>query len=541
MTVLIGGAWPYANGSLHIGHITALLPGDIIARYYRQKGEEVLYVSGSDCNGTPIAIRARQEGKTTEEVADYFHKEFVECFERLGFSYDLYTRTDSDIHHQNVQSLFLKLYENNMMYKKTIEQAYCAHDGQFLSDRLVEGECPDCGMQARGDQCDHCSAILDPLDLKNKRCKLCKNKPEIRPSEHLYFKFNDLEPELKKYFEYTKENYNWRTNAVHFTERYLSEGLPDRSMTRDLNNGVTLPVGGFEDKKIYVWMEAVAGYLSASQEWASINHTDYKNWWDKETLSYYVHGKDNIPFHSIIWPALLLGADIDALPNYIVSSEYMTLEKSKISTSRNWAVWGPDLIENYHPDSIRYFFTINAPEHRDADFSWREFIYSHNGELLGAFGNLVNRTFKFIEKSYNSIIPHDELDGNIVQNIERLYKETGENIEGSRLKAALENIFEFIKQSNKYFDEEQPWITVKNDIETCNRTIANCIYIIQNLSQLLSPFLPFSTRELQNMLNIKETSWHPISTLPNEVKDVSPLFERIDVKVIDEELEKLKS
>lgn len=539
MTVFIGGAWPYANGSLHIGHIAALLPGDIIARYYRQTGEDVLYVSGSDCNGTPIAIRAKQEGKTTRDIADIYHQEFQHCFTQLGFTYDLYTRTDSIEHHDGVKSLFLKLYKNDMLYQKTIEQAYCEHDKQFLPDRLVEGECPNCGAKARGDQCDQCSAILDPLDLINKRCKLCGNEPVIRETNHLYYKFSSLQKQLEKYIKETSTKYHWRQNALALTERYLNEGIPDRSVTRDLPNGVDVPIKGFEDKKIYVWIEAVAGYLTASEAWGKQNNQDFQQFWMKETKTYYIHGKDNIPFHTVIWPSILMGANFDGLPQSIVSSEYMTLEKRKISTSQNWAVWIPDLIEQYHPDTIRYFFTINAPESRDADFSFREFIYSHNSELLGAFGNLVNRTFKFIEKSYDLEVPQTEIDKSIKNELHSLYRKVGQLIEEAKIKEALELIFEFIRTCNKYFDEQQPWITFKEEKEKCDETLATCVFIIQNLSQLLNPFLPFSAEKLKDMLGIETLEWHVIEDLPKRLASVSPLYERIDVKQIDEEIERL--
>lgn len=434
MAVFIGGAWPYANGSLHIGHVAALLPGDIIARYYRQKGEDVLYVSGSDCNGTPISIRANQEGTTVKAIADRYHAEFSETFLQLGFTYDLYTRTDDADHHQFVQELFLQLLENGHLYKKKIEQAYCVNDAQFLPDRFVEGICPVCGAKARGDQCDTCSTILDPLDLLEKQCKLCGQPPEIRQTEHYYFAFHTFQKELEQLVEEKRQGGVWRDNAIQLTSRYLREGLLDRAVTRDLPNGVPVPVEGFEDKKIYVWIEAVAGYFTASRKWSEATGKALDAFWSPDTKSYYVHGKDNIPFHTVIWPAILSGAGIDARPYAIVSNEYMTLEKRKISTSQNWAVWVPDLLKTYHPDSIRYFLTMNAPESRDTDFSWREFIYSHNSELLGTYGNLVNRTFKFLEKSFASRVPEGKLDAQIQQEVIELYNTIGAGIEAAELK-----------------------------------------------------------------------------------------------------------
>lgn len=266
MTILIGGAWPYANGSLHLGHIAALLPGDILARYYRQKGEKVLYVSGSDCNGTPISIRANQEQTTVNAIADRYHKEFEQVFQQLGFSYDIYTRTDASHHHQTVQTIFLTLLENGYLYKKKTDQAYCEYDGRFLPDRFVEGICPNCGEKARGDQCDYCSAILDPLELIDKRCKICGQEPVVKETEHFYLSFSTLQEKLEKYTAGAEQEKRWRENAIALTKRYLAEGIQDRAVTRDLPNGVDVPVEGFEGKKIYVWIEAVSGYLSASIE-----------------------------------------------------------------------------------------------------------------------------------------------------------------------------------------------------------------------------------------------------------------------------------
>ena len=539
MTIVIGGAWPYANGSLHLGHIAALLPGDILARYYRQKGEKVLYVSGSDCNGTPISIRAAQENTTTEAIADHYHAEFTQCFHDLGFTYDMYTRTDTKHHHEAVQNIFLQLLANGHLYKKKIEQAYCETDKQFLPDRFVEGVCPTCGAKARGDQCDNCSTILDPLDLIDKRCKICGNEPKIRETEHFYFAFSQFQGRLETYFADAKAEGRWRENALGLTERYLAEGVPDRAVTRDLPNGVDVPVTGFEGKKIYVWIEAVAGYLTASMEWAKQHSVAIEDLWNEETISYYVHGKDNIPFHTIIWPGILMGINQKALPTHIVSNEYLTLEKRKLSTSQNWAVWVPYILSKYNPDSIRYFLTMNAPENRDTDFSWREFIYSHNGELLGAYGNFVNRTLKFLEKSFESKVPQVSVDKDVKKRTVKLFVDAGQQIEGGHFKQALEGIFEYIRAANRYFDEQQPWIQVKENPAAGDITLATCVYIISNLGQLLQPFLPFSAREIRDMLSVEKVEWGEQVELPLVIGEVVTLFERIDVGLIDEEYNKL--
>ncbi|MBR9673269.1 methionine--tRNA ligase [Bacillus cereus] len=539
MSIFIGGAWPYANGSLHLGHIASLLPGDILARYYRSKGENVLYVSGSDCNGTPIAIRAKQEGVTAKEIADQYHEEFQRCFRSLGFTYDCYTRTDSEHHHETVQNVFLRLLEEGHIYKKTVEQAYCETCTQFLPDRYVEGICPHCHEAARGDQCDACSAILDPLDLLEKKCKLCGSTPSVQETEHFYFALHTFQKQIKRTVEIAKQTGTWRDNAIQLTERYVKEGLLDRAVSRDLPIGVPIPVEGYEDKKIYVWIEAVTGYYSASKHWAEETGKDDQEFWDSEAKTYYVHGKDNIPFHSVIWPAVLLGIGEEAIPRHIVSNEYLTVEKRKLSTSKNWAVWVPDILERYDPDSIRYFLTVNAPENRDTDFSWREFIYSHNSELLGAYGNFVNRTLKFIEKYYGGIVPKGSIEVELKDKVEGLYKYVGEAIEQTKFKVALETIFDAVRFANKYFDEKQPWKQREDDPVSCEETIYNCVYLIANFANLLEPFLPFSSERVRNTLSIVKRNWEPQNTLPSRIDSVQPLFERIDVKQIEHEIEKL--
>ncbi|MBM6618139.1 methionine--tRNA ligase [Bacillus suaedaesalsae] len=540
MGIFIGGAWPYANGSLHVGHISSLLPGDIIARYLRLKGENVLYVSGSDCNGTPIALRARQEGKAVEEITNRYHEEFEVCFRKLGFSFDYYSRTDQIEHHHVVQTVFLELFKKGYIYSRNVEQSYCDCCEQFLPDRYVEGVCPVCHKDARGDQCDHCSTILDPLDLINRSCKLCGSSPSVRETQHLYFRLSSFQHQLQHLVDIAETSNAWRENAIHLSNRYIREGLHDRAVTRDLPIGVQVPVGGYEDKKIYVWIEAVAGYLSASKQWSEKFDEKLDSFWNVEGKAYYVHGKDNIPFHTIIWPAILQGIGEHRLPTHIISNEYLTIERKKISTSKNFAVWIPELLENFHPDSIRYFLTINAPEKKDADFSWREFVYSNNSELLGAFGNFVNRTLKFINNVFDGSIPVGHIDDIQRSRIEKLYDTVGEKIERGDCKNALQEVFEFIRESNRYFDQRQPWITINTDRNQCEQTLYSCLQIIANLSNLLSPFLPFTAETIKGFLQLKEnTSWNYIETTSTTIGDVEVLFERIDPSIIDSERKKL--
>ena len=539
MNVFIGGAWPYANGSLHIGHIGGLLPGDVLARYFRLKGHHVCYVSGSDCHSTPIQIRANKEGVSPKEIANHYHQEFRECFDKLGFSYDLYNQTNDDYHCNFVQEFFVNLLESGYIYTKTMEQAFCETCNQFLPDRFVIGKCPNCGSAAKGDQCDACGSLLEPSSLKDRRCSLCGGVPNFKPSEHFFLALSKLEQFIKDYISLSS---GWRGNAISLSQRYVDEGLRDRAITRDLEWGISVPVNGFEGKKIYVWVEAVLGYLSASKKWAQTTDLDWKSLWSDNSLHYYVHGKDNIPFHTIILPALLKAHGNLHLPDRILSSEYVTLEGRKISTSQNWAVWIPYLLEHYNPDTIRYFFIANGPEKRDTDFSWREFINSHNGELLGAYGNLVNRSLVFLQKSFDSKVPEGQCDFEIRKSLTELYIIVGNLIEQGNLKDAIEAIFSFIRSANKYFDEEQPWLTIKDNRTKSSETLHTCVQIIANLSILLEPFLPTTSAKIQDMLQIKSLDWNYFEVPSNaKIGLVSILFERIDKKKIEEETEKLKN
>lgn len=534
--ILIGGAWPYANGSLHIGHIAGLLPGDVLARYHRAKGDRVFFVSGSDCHGTPVAIRAKQEKKSPQEISDFYHEEFTACFEKLGFSYDVYTKTSSEEHKAFVREFHKKLYESDYVYEKETPQAYCERCHSFLADRFVVGKCPKCGSDARGDQCDVCGTVLEPENLAEPVCAVCGNSITFRSSRHLYIAISRLETELTGLVE---EHPEWRKNAAAFTNRYIEEGLRDRALTRDLDWGIPVPHPDYEGKTIYIWAENVLGYLSASKT-AAQQRDDFQKLWFGDAKHYYVHGKDNIPFHTIILPALLLANKAGwHLPDQIVSSEYLTLEGRKISTSQNYAIWVKDILECYDPDSIRYYFLANGPEKKDADFSWREFINSHNGELLGAYGNFINRTLAFILKYQNGIVPAGKTDAALDRKIEDLYVFVGRKIESGAFKDAIEEIFEFVRYANKYFDAQRPWITRTENEKECNNTLYHCVQINANLAVLLYPFLPFSSGKVCKWLNIGHT-WEKQTVLPGyRIPEIEILFQRIDKKVIEEETKKL--
>lgn len=537
--ILIGGAWPYANGSLHIGHIAGLLPGDVLARYHRAIGDNVYFVSGSDCHGTPVALRAKQEKRTPQEVSDFYHEEFVDCFDKLGFSYDVYTKTSSDEHKKFVRDFHKKLYENSFVYEKEVPQAYCEVCDTFLADRFVLGKCPKCGKDARGDQCDACGTVLEPENLVEPICAVCEKPISFKTSKHLYIAITELQAELRAL---AANHPKWRKNAIAFTNKYIDDGLRDRALTRDLEWGIKVPKDGYEKKTIYIWAENVLGYLSASKVAAELRGTDFHELWGKEAKHYYVHGKDNIPFHTIILPSLLLGNGGDwHLPDQIVSSEYLTLEGRKISTSQNYAIWVKELLDNYEADSIRYFFLANGPEKKDADFSWREYVHSHNGELLGAYGNFVNRSLAFIAKYFDGIIPAGIDNPSINNHIDELFVSVGKQIENGTFKDAIAEIFDFVRNANKFFDAEQPWITRTTDRKACENTLYQCVQIIANLAVLLSPFLPFSSDKVCKWLGINNR-WEKQSVSAGYLlPEVEILFQRIDKKVIEIETEKLKS
>lgn len=552
--IFIGLAWPYANGSLHLGHVAAFMGADILARYHRLKGDDVLLVSGSDCYGTPIAVEALKQGVAPSAIAEKYHTEFVETLiEGLNFSYDLYTKTTNETHARVVQELFLKLKDKGLLYTKVEEALYSPHLGRFLPDRFVEGICPHCKFDgARGDQCDNCGKLLDALELKDPRInkKIIAEDVsdtelvlEKRETEHFYLKLSNLEKDLKEWIGNASDS--WRLNASSFAKGFLEQGLHDRAVTRDTDWGVSIPLSGYEDKRIYVWFEAVTGYLSASVLWSEQqkNPDAWEAWWKNNTAKhYYVHGKDNIPFHTIIWPAILMGEGSLHLPDQIVSSEYLTLEGQQFSKSRGWAVWLPDYLKHFDGELLRYFLVTQGPENNDTNFSWDEFQNKINGELIGTYGNLVNRTFAFVEKNFPEGVTFDEsllsdADKKILQRLEGVFAVAGEHIEEGKFRQAFREILSIAEEGNRLLDAKAPWKEIKNEgsRNTVEQDLALLLHVLHNLALLFNPLVPHSSEKVFSMLGKGlDSAWEYQKPEPRyTVQNAQALFKKIE----DEEIE----
>lgn len=545
--IFIGSAWPYANGSLHLGHMAALIGGDIIARYHRLVGNDVLFVSGSDCHGTPIAVEAEKRHLCPSEIANKYHQEFVEVFKKSQFSYDCYTKTTTENHKEVVQEFFLKLYNQGYIYLKTEELPYCPKCKRFLPDRYIEGECPKCHYkEARGDQCDECGNLMNTRDLINSKCKICNSSPEWRETEHFFLKLSAFERQLEKLARKAK---NWRANAKQFTLNLIRKGLPDRAITRDIEWGVPIPIKGYENKRIYVWFEAVCGYLSASKEWAKKqgkNDEWQKFWINKDAIHYYIHGKDNIPFHTLIWPAMLIGYSNLHLPDYIVSSEYLTLEKKQFSTSRNWAVWLPDFLKSFDSDLLRYYLIINGPENSDADFSWSEFQAKINNELIANFGNLVYRTFSLIKKGFPPGVRVSETLNNgqeeLINEAKQAFDLVGDFIVQTSFRQAIKVIMKISEKTNKYLSDNKPWETMKNDRLKAENDLALCGHVINCLTILINPFLPSSSQQVIKFLGNQPKNgiiWqYPLPKII-KINSLNPLYKKVDDVEVAEQLNQL--
>ena len=547
--ILVAVAWPYANGPLHLGHLAgAYLPPDIFARFLRTKGNEVAMVSGSDQHGTPITVKALEEGKTPAEVANHFHEEFLETWQRLGISFDLFTRTGTENHARVTHDIFLRLLDRGYIYRGSMESPYCPTDRRFLPDRYVRGICPNCGSdRARGDQCENCGRPLNPTELIDPRCQFDGTTPEIRETEHFFLRLSAFNEPL---LDWVSQQTHWRPNVLNFTRNYLIEGLRDRAITRDIEWGVSVPVEGFEEKRIYVWFEAVIGYLSATKEWAQ-RQGDPERWrdfWEKPAKSYYFIGKDNIPFHTIIWPAMLMGYGGLNLPYDVPANEFLTIEGRKLSTSQNWAVWLPDYLARYDPDPLRYLLSINMPETGDADFSWHHFVQRNNDELVATYGNLVHRVLTITHRNFAGRVPqpgaHDKRDHQLLDEIEALFGRVGESLSACRFREALRAIMEVARETNRYLEERAPWKSLKEDRERTGTTLFVALVVIAGLRTLLYPFLPFSSAKLHRLLGFSGTieadGWRLRRPEPGQaLAKPEPLFVKLDETIVAEETARL--
>lgn len=553
--ILIGVAWPYANGPLHMGHVAGCyLAADIFARYHRMKGNDVLMVSGSDAHGTPITIRADQEGIEPQEVLERYHGQFLETWERLGISFDLFTSTHTENHQRVVQDFFLRLKEQGYIYPDTMLLAHCSGCDRFLPDRYVEGTCPHCANErARGDQCDSCGHTLDPIELVNPACSICGATPDFRDSEHFFLKLSAFQEPL---LEWINRQEHWRPNVANGTRSFLQGGLKDRAITRDLTWGVPLPLDGYDEKRIYVWFEAVIGYLSAAVEWASQNGNadDWQSYWkDDSARSYYFIGKDNIPFHSIIWPAMLMGYGGLNLPYDVPANEFLSLESRKFSTSQNWAVWVPDYLDRYDPDPLRYLLSINMPETGDTDFSWGEFVRRNNDELVATYGNLVNRVLRFTYRNFDGQVPVDaaapeEAEEALLQTARAAMAAVDDSLAHTRFRAGISQAFALAQECNRYLDTRAPWQAIKEDRAHAARSLGTTIQVLNCLKVMLSPYLPFTSQKLHGFLgfdgDVTDEPWDfdalvgavkPGGTLRNP----SNLYTKLDDDVAEQEASQL--
>ncbi len=594
--ILVSAAWPYANAEIHVGNLTgSYLPADIFARYQRLKGNQVLMVSGSDSHGTPITVRADAEGTTPLAVYQRFHEGFIDLFQQLGLNYDLFTSTHTQNHQKISQSVFLALKKNGFLYTESQMQWYAPSQSRFLPDRYVEGTCYICGYEnARSDQCDKCGNLLEADRLINPKSKIDGSTPELRSTEHFYIDLAKLQNHVVDFLK-IRDSY-WRPNVMRQSlGQILADSLHGRAITRDLDWGIPLPeevmeVGKeWETKRLYVWFEAVIGYLSASIEWGQLagNPEAWRNWWQNpESRTYYFIGKDNIPFHAVIWPAELIGAGkaFDevmgakdpqplVLPYDVPANEFMNLEGQKISGSRNWAVWARDFLTRYDPDALRYYLTVNMPESKDTDWDWDEFYHRNNDELVATWGNLANRVLSFCNKYWEGQVPDPgeltDLDTDLLKNIEGGFETVGDLIDGVKLRAAAAEAMRLASEVNKYLDMTAPWQQVKTDKPAAARAIFTALKAIDSLKIIFAPFLPFTCDKLHGYMGYNGSLFGTQSTEilkdelgehkvlrydptgatgkwePSQLKAGDPLrqpvalFKKLDVSIVEEERARL--
>ena len=516
--ILVCAAWPYANSDIHQGNVTgSYLPADIYARFHRLRGNRVLMVSGSDSHGTPVTVKAEQLGQTALELFEHYHGRFLELFQRLGLSYDLFTHTHTENHFQVSQDIFRQLLKNEYLYRKVTPQMYSSEAGKFLPDRYIEGTCPVCGYTgARGDQCDNCNTLFESAaQLINPRSKHDQSRLELRDTEHYFLDLPAIaEDSLAEWIHEGKEH--WRPQVLNFARNFIDQGLIGRAVTRDMDWGIPVPVEGFDNKVLYVWFEAVIGYLSAAVEWAK-NEGDpdaWRDWWQNpDARKVYFIGKDNIPFHTVFWPAQLLGArglysdNPHArlnLPYDVPANEFMNMEGQKISGSRNWGVWMLEALDCYDPDPLRYYLTVNMPENRDSDWNWGGFIERNNNELVANWGNLVNRVLNMTRRYFDGVVPEPgdltPTDEALLAALDEGFATAAELYDGCKFRATVQEVLRLSTLVNQYLEETSPWTAAKTDRAAAGRALYVALQAINGLKVLWAPVLPFTSQQLHLLL-----------------------------------------
>jgi methionyl-tRNA synthetase len=543
--ILVCVAWPYASGPRHLGHaVSTFIPADVFARYHRMKGDEVLMVGGTDMHGTPTMVRADEEGVSSREIAERYHSLHARNIEQLGVMYDLYWNTAAEDHKRWVQEIFLRLKDAGQIYEAEMTSPFCPTGNHFLPDRYVEGTCPICGFErARGDQCDSCTNLMDPFQLQKPRCRTHGTPPVPRTTKHYFFRLSAFEEPLQRWMATGKDH--WPHHVTTFTNSWLEEGLRDRPITRDLDWGIEVPVPGYETKRIYVWFEAVMGYLTATKEWFKLRGTPegWKDFWmDPKARHYYFIGKDNIIFHCIFWPAVLMAYDgrLD-LPYDVPATQYLNISGEKMSAGRGMGVWLPDLLERFDPDQLRYYGIATMPETKDTDFSWEDFAQRNNSELLAVYGNFVHRALTFADRNFDHGVPPtgflDAADKAILRAVEEQWRKVGTNLEYVHLKDALKEAVELARVGNRYFDQKAPWDLVKTDRAACGTAIHVALRVARSLALIMAPFLPFSSQRLWNALgydsDVHAQRWEDaLEDLPagQRLRVGKPLFSKIDLE-----------
>ena len=548
----ITAALPYANGPIHIGHLAgAYVPADIYSRYLKLKGNDVVFICGSDEHGAAIPIRAKKEGVSPQEIIDKYHFMIKDSFLEFGISFDNYSRTSSKIHHETASDFFKELNQKKIFIEKESEQLYDAKENQFLADRFIVGECPKCGYkEAYGDQCESCGSSLNATDLINPKSKLSGNKPVYKKTKHWFLPLNNFESFLKKWFLVDNEK-TWKTNVFGQVKSWINEGLKPRAITRDLDWGIPVPLEGAEDKVLYVWFDAPIGYISATKEWAKSKNKDWEPYWkDSETELVHFIGKDNIVFHCIIFPSILKASEKFILPKNVPANEFLNLEGKKISTSKNWAIWLHEYLIDFPgmQDTLRYTLTSNAPENKDNDFTWKDFQAKNNNELVAIFGNFINRVVVLTHKYYEGNCPKmsliNEVDEKILNEIYSYPKKIGDLIETYKFREAINTLIDLARLGNKYLADEEPWKLIKTEDFERVKTIMNiALQLSAVLSIVCEPFLPNTALKLRNILNLETTDWESISKdkpiLLSKINRGELIFRKIEDEEIELQLQKL--